>query len=40
MEVLRKNSLHIRIQQEKGYQNDEIFFYGFEKVLKMQASVF
>ena len=34
-----KNGLHIRIQQEKSYQNDELLFLGFEKVLKMQASV-
>ena len=34
-----KIGLHIRIQQEKSYQNDEFFFLGFEKVLKMQASV-
>ena len=25
---------------KKIYQNDELFFFGFEKVLKMQASVF
>ena len=37
--MLGKNGLHIRIQQEKSYQNDELFFLGFEKVLKMQASV-
>ena len=34
-----KNGLHIRTQQEKSYQNYELFFLGFEKVLKMQASV-
>ena len=34
-----KNSLDIRNQQEKNYQNDELFFLGFEKVKKMQASV-
>ena len=37
--MLGKNGLYIRIQQEKSYQNDELFFLGFEKVLKMQASV-
>ena len=37
--MLRKNDLHIRITQEKSYQNDEVFFLGFEKVLKMQPSV-
>ena len=37
--MLRKNGLHIRIQQEKIYQNDELFSLGFEKVLRMQASV-
>ena len=25
--------------RKKSYQNDELFFLGFEKVLKMQASV-
>ena len=39
MDVLGKIGLHIRIQQEKSYQKDEIFFLGSEKVLKMQASV-
>ena len=34
-----KNGLDIRNQQEKSYQNDELFFSGFEKVKKMQASV-
>ena len=34
-----KNCLDIRNQQEKSYQNDELFFLGFEKVQKMQASV-
>jgi len=37
--VLGKNGLHIRIQQEKSYQKDELFFLGFEKVIKMQVSV-
>jgi len=37
--VLGKNGLHIRIQQEKSSQNDKLFYLGFEKVLKMQASV-
>ena len=37
--MLGKNGLHIRIQQEKSYQKDELFFLGFEEVLKMQASV-
>ena len=38
MDVLRKkNGLNFRIQQEKSYQNEELFFLGFEKVLKMQA---
>ena len=35
----RKNGLNIRIQQEKNYQNDELFLLWFEKVLKMQGSV-
>ena len=39
MDALGKNDLNIRIQQEKSYHNDEIFFFGFEKVLKMQVSV-
>ena len=30
-----KNGLNICTQQEKSYQNDEFFFIGFEKVLKM-----
>ena len=34
-----KSSFKNRIQQEKSYQSDELFFLGFEKVLKMQASV-
>ena len=38
LDVLGKNGLHIRIQQEKSYQYNELFFLGFEKVLKMQAS--
>ena len=37
--MLRKNSLYIRIQQGKSYQNDELFFVRFEKVFKMQAGV-
>ena len=36
--MLGKNGLHIRIQQEKGYQSDEIYFLGFQKNLKIQAS--
>ena len=39
LDALGKNGLHIRIQQEKNYQNDELFFLGFKKVLKMQAHV-
>ena len=38
MDVLGKNSSHIRIPQEKSYQNGKLYFLGFEKVLKMQAS--
>ena len=34
-----KNGLHIPFQQEKSYQDGEVFFMGFEKVLKVQASV-
>ena len=34
-----KNGLDIRNQQEKTYQKDELFFMGFEKVEKMEASV-
>ena len=34
-----KNGLDIHNQQEKGYQNVELFFLRFEKVLKIQASV-
>ena len=37
--MIEKNGLQKRIQQEKSYQNDEVFFLGFEKVLKVQASV-
>ena len=37
--MLGEIGLHIRIQQEKSYQNDELVFLGFEKVLKMQVSV-
>ena len=37
--MLGKNGLYVRIQQEKSYQNDELFLLGVEKVLKMQASV-
>ena len=29
-----KNGIDIRNQQEKSYQNDELFVLGFEKVLK------
>ena len=29
-----KNGLHILIQQEESYQNDELFFLGFEKSFK------
>ena len=34
-----KNGLHIRTQEEKSYQNDELFFLRFDKDLKMEASV-
>ena len=34
-----KNGLDIHNQQEKSYQNDVVFFLGFVKVYKMQASV-
>ena len=34
-----KNGLDIRKQQEKSYQNDDLFFLGFDKVKKMQASI-
>ena len=37
--MLGKNGLHIRIQPEKCYQDDKLFYLGFENVLKMQASV-
>ena len=39
LDVLGHNGLYIRIRQEKNNQNDELFFLGFEKVSKMQASV-
>ena len=39
LDVLGKNGLYIRIQQEKSNEIDELFFMGFEKVLKMQASI-
>ena len=39
LDALGKNGLRICIQQEKSYQNYELFFLGLEKVLKMQASV-
>ena len=39
LDVMGRNGLHICIQQEKSYQNGELFFLGFEKALKMQASV-
>ena len=38
LDVLAKKGLHIRIQQEKNHQNDQLLYLGFEKVLKMQAS--
>ena len=31
LNVLGKNGLHIRIQQETIYRNDELFFLGIEK---------
>ena len=34
-----KNALRIRIQEEKSFQNNELFFLGFEKVIKIQAGV-
>ena len=37
--MLEENGLNIRTQREKSYQNDELFFLGFENVLKMQTSV-
>ena len=39
LDVIGKSGLRIHNQQEKGYQKDELFFLGFEKVLRMQASV-
>ena len=36
--MMGKTNLHIRIQQEKSYQNDELFSLGLEKVFKMQTS--
>ena len=38
MDMQGKNGLDIRNQQEKSYKNDKHFIFGFEKVLKMQAS--
>ena len=32
LDVQEKNGLDIRNQQEKNYQNDKLFFLGFEKV--------
>ena len=37
--MVGKNGLNIYIQQKKCYQNGKLFVSGFEKVLKMQASV-
>ena len=37
--MLGKNGLHIHNQQEKNYQNDELFVSGYKKVFKMQAIV-
>ena len=34
-----KNGLDNRNQQEKNYQNDELFFLGCEKVKKIHTSV-
>ena len=34
-----KFGLNIRIRQEKIYQNNVLFFVGFEKVLKIQVGV-
>ena len=34
-----EKGLNIRIQQEKGDQNDEVSILGYEKVKKMQGSV-
>ena len=39
LSVLGKNGLYDWIQEKKSCQNDELFFMGIEKVLKMQASV-
>ena len=39
MDVLGEIGLNVRIQQEKLCQNDELFFLGSEKVLKIQAIV-
>ena len=39
MDVQRKNGLDICNQQEKSYQNVELFYLGIEKVRKMQVSV-
>ena len=37
--MLGKNGSHIRIYQEKGYQNDDFFFSDLKKKnSKMQAS--
>ena len=40
MDVLGKNGLHIRIQQEKSYQNDKLFYLGFEKVIKIAGQCY
>ena len=37
--MLGNIGLHIFIHQEKGYHNDELFFLGLGKVLKLQAIV-
>ena len=37
--MLGKIGLNIRIEQEKRYQNNRIFFLGFETVSEMRASV-
>ena len=34
MDVQGKNGFDIRNKQEKSYKNDELFFLGFEKLLK------
>ena len=39
LDVLGKSGLNIRINQEKNYQNDELFFFAFVEVLKMQARI-